>query len=114
MNKRALIYYGLLLIIPTMIIGIIGFSQIHREKDRFILEARLSARNRAQTIADSLQITLEAIENRLMDSLNRIPAEGLIKTLIKWEDTNPLVRNVFVWKDKEGLLYPETESWLSS
>ena len=114
MQKRALIYYGLLLIIPTMIIGIIGFSQIHREKDRFILEARLSASNRAQTIADSLQFTLEAIENRLMDSLNRIPDEDLITTLIEWEDTNPLARNVFVWKEKEGFLYPETERWLSS
>lgn len=108
MKLRVIILYWLLLLVPTLIIGAAGVLVLRDEEERLIQVQRSSARDRATAIADSVQITVEAVERNLAAALFRIPRTRVVDTLLYWKDTNPLIRNVFAWTPKEGLLYPET------
>jgi signal transduction histidine kinase len=106
MKKRSIILYWLLLILPTLVIGGVGIVVLRDEQERLIELERASARDRARAIADSLQITVEAVEHDLSQALHQIPRAGMIEALLDWKETNPLIRNVFIWKRDVGLVYP--------
>jgi signal transduction histidine kinase len=106
MKKRSIILYWLLLILPTLVIGGVGIVVLRDEQERLIELERASARDRARAIADSLQITVEAVEHDLSQALHQIPRAGMIEALLDWKETNPLIRNVFIWKRNVGLVYP--------
>ena len=106
MKKRSIIYYWLLLLVPTFVIGIFAFQLLRHEQERINQEVRFSARDRAQAIAETLQITVAAVEDGLSEALCAIEDGRLTETLLEWEESNPLLRNVFVWRPKAGLQYP--------
>ncbi len=106
MKKRSIILYWLLLLVPTFVIGVFAFQLLRHEQERMNREMRFSARDRAQAIAETLQITVSAVEDELSEALCRIQGAGLTETILQWERSNPLLRNVFVWKPKAGLQYP--------
>jgi signal transduction histidine kinase len=97
----------LLLLVPTVLIGAAAFQLLRHEQERIDQEARFSAQERAQTIGDTLQVTVGAVEDELTEALGRINADALSETLNAWEARNPLVRNAFIWSPKRGLLSPQ-------
>jgi signal transduction histidine kinase len=107
MRKRSIILYWLLLLVPTILIGTAALQLLRHEQERIDQQARFSAQERAQAIGDTLQLTVGAIEDELTEALQRIPADSLTETLSAWATHNPLVRNVFVWSPKSGLLSPQ-------
>jgi signal transduction histidine kinase len=108
MRKRSIILYWLLLLVPTILIGITAFQLLRHEQERIDKQARFSAQERAQAIGDTLQVTVGAIEDELSEALHRIPADSLTETLNAWATYNPLVRNAFVWSPRSGLLSPRS------
>lgn len=106
MKRRTIVVYWLLLLIPTMIVGLAAFRFLRHESERVRQRARSSAEDRVRTIADSLKVAISAVEEELTEQLRSIPAEGTVEALIEWQETSPLVRNVFVWHEADGLLYP--------
>ena len=106
MKKRLIVFYWVLLLVPTLVIGVVLFQLLRHEQDRMNQAARFSARERALAIADTLQITVEAVEDELTETLLRMPEGRLKETLINLEESNPLIRNVFIWDKKSGLTYP--------
>ena len=106
MKKRLIVFYWLLLLVPTLVIGVALFQLLRHEQERMNQAARFSARERALAIADTLQITVEAVEDELTETLLRMPSEGLKEALIRLEERNPLIRNIFIWDNKSGLTYP--------
>ena len=106
MKKRSIILYWLLLLVPTFVIGIFAFRLIRHEQERIDQEVRFSARDRAQVIAETLQLTVAGVEDGLSEALCGIQGNRLTETLLEWEKGNPLLRNVFVWRPKVGLQYP--------
>ncbi|MFC1833449.1 sensor histidine kinase [Thermodesulfobacteriota bacterium] len=110
MNQRAIILYWLLLLVPTLVVGTVAFYLLAHERDRINRLELESIRDRAQVLAESLQITMEAVQEDLTEALYTIPEDRMAQTLSQWEKTNPLVRNVFVWSDKTGLRFPDVES----
>ncbi|MBW1701795.1 MAG: hypothetical protein JRJ69_15505 [Deltaproteobacteria bacterium] len=106
MKKRLIILYWLLLLVPTFVIGVFAFQLLRHEQERIDQEVRFSARDRARAIAETLQVTVAAVEDGLTEALCRIHGNRLTETLLEWEKSNPLLRNVFVWKPKAGLQYP--------
>jgi signal transduction histidine kinase len=46
------------------------------------------------------------VEVELQQALYEVPGQRLVDTLLEWEATNPLIRNVFVWDGATGLEYP--------
>ncbi|MCP3954822.1 MAG: HAMP domain-containing histidine kinase [Desulfobacterales bacterium] len=106
MGKRAIIFFWLLLLIPTLLIAAGAIRLLRHEQARFESLRVTAARETGGALADSLQITISEIEAELLTSLRAVPQERLVETLGSWEAENYLVRNVFVWDPDRGLLVP--------
>ena len=114
MKKRSIILYWLLLLAPSLAISVAAFQMLRNEQKRINEQARYSARDRVQAIADTVKITVADVEDELTDALRRISPSRLIPVLTTWESSNPLIRNVFVWRPKRGLQYPQKAASLTS
>ena len=114
MSKRSIIIFWLLLLVPTLVVGAAAFKLLRNEQRRINQEVKLSAQDRVHAIGDSLQLTVEAVEDGLAEALKRIPIEKLEETLFSWEERNPLVRNSFIWNQKVGLKKPKPGSSATS
>lgn len=104
--KRTMIIYGLMLILPTVVMVVAGFRLLVHEKDQIRMRTVSSLTDRALSMAGGLELTVSELEDALTRSLIEIPEDRLSPTLLAWEKNNPLVRNVFVW-DNGLLVYPE-------
>ncbi|MDY6881820.1 MAG: HAMP domain-containing sensor histidine kinase [Thermodesulfobacteriota bacterium] len=107
MKKRLIVFYWILLLVPTLVVAVFLFQLVSHEQERMNQTIRFSAQERARAIADTLQLTVETVEDELTQTLLRMPSEGLKEALIDLEVSNPLIRNVFVWAKKTGLTYPK-------
>ncbi|MEI7899782.1 MAG: HAMP domain-containing sensor histidine kinase [bacterium] len=86
-----------LLVGATLAIGVLSLRLLGREEVRVADDARRALQDRAQVIADDLQLAVQGVENDMLtrvDALSTFDAPG---TLSKWPETHPLVRNTFVW-----------------
>ena len=106
MKKRSVIIYWLLMLIPAVAICLAAVKLLVHEQERITSLARDSRHERARSIAETLQITIDTVEDELRQALFEIPANRRVETLLKWETSNPLIRNVFVWDETAGLKYP--------
>ncbi|MBC8441041.1 MAG: HAMP domain-containing histidine kinase [Deltaproteobacteria bacterium] len=105
-SKRSIIIFWALFLVPTLIMAIIAFKLLSHEQDRISQSALHALSERAKTISETIHLTVEAVQENLTQSLLVIDQDDLKKNLIKWEETNPLVRNVFVYKKDQNLEYP--------
>lgn len=106
MGKRAIIFFWLLLLIPTLLIAAGAIRLLRHEQARIDSLRVTAARETVGALADSLQITIAEIKAEFLASLQAVPPERLVETLRAWEAQNYLVRNVFVWDPDQGLLLP--------
>lgn len=109
MKRRSIILYWLLLLLPTLAIAGVLFELLQHEQDRIARQALSSTEDRAEAIAETLQITVETLQEELTEALRNIPRERLRHTLEAWGKSNPLVRNTFIWTPVVGLQYPPTD-----
>lgn len=100
-GKKKIITYWLLLLIPTILIVGVAFQLLVHEQERVNRNTISSISERVTTVTDAIQITIGDIETGLTESLFQVPEAKLETTLITWAETNPLVRNVFIWKKNE-------------
>jgi signal transduction histidine kinase len=107
--KTRLLIAWLLLLIPTLILGVGALRLLENEESRLIGQAKETARSRVLAIADSIDVSVTEVKNGLLDTLRSLPQRSLIEQLDDWKRTNPLVRNVFVWQQGRGLLHPDPE-----
>jgi len=106
-NRRRIIVYWLLLLAPTACIGVFGVRLLELERDRMAARSRAAMLTRAQALAETLEIAVTDLQEELLRELRRIPAEDRVESLIRWERSNPLVRNTFVWAPGgAGLVHP--------
>lgn len=100
-SKRKIITYWFLLLVPTIILVGIGYQLILHEQERINKSAVSTLSDRAKAISETIHITIADLESELTASLVEIPESDLKETLLLWAETNPIVRNVFIWS-KEG------------
>ena len=86
--------------------AIIAFKLLSHEQERISQSALHALSDRAKTISETIHLTVEAVQENLTQSLLVLDQDALKKNLIEWEQTNPLVRNVFVYKKDQNLEYP--------
>lgn len=103
----------LLLLIPTLLIGALALQLLHGERDRLAESTLGAARQRAATIAETLDLAVAEVKDGLLASLRQLPADDLEQRLEDWRLGNPLVRNVFIWSPA-GLRLPDPASPPSS
>ncbi len=105
-SKRSIIIFWALFLVPTLIIALAAFQLLSHEQERISRSAVQALRERAKTISETIHLTVETVQENLTQSLLDIDPAQLKKNLIEWEETNPLVRNVFVYKKGRNLEYP--------
>jgi signal transduction histidine kinase len=105
-SKRSIIIFWALILVPTLIMAIAAVRLLSHEQDRISRSAMDSLSQRAQTISETIHFTVEAVQENLTRSLLALDPDTLAKNLIQWEETNPLVRNVFIYKKDQALEYP--------
>jgi len=105
-GKRAIIFFWLLLLIPTLLIAAGAIRLLQHEQARIDSMRVTAAREMGATLADSLQITIAEVKQELLTSLRGAAPVGLADTLRSWETENYLIRNVFIWDPDKGLVLP--------
>jgi signal transduction histidine kinase len=106
-TKPALLVYWFLLILPALFIGIRVLTLLSHEKERLRIQTVASLTERAKTMAENLELTVTDVEEAFTRSLFDLDENRAESVLRSWQESNPLVRNVFVWRDNR-LLYPST------
>jgi signal transduction histidine kinase len=105
-SRRFITLFWVLLLVPAIIISAVAFRLLIHEQERINRTTIISLTERAETIASNIHITVREVEESLSQALINIQAEQLKSTLLLWEETNPLIRNVFIWKKQTLLEYP--------
>jgi len=106
MNRRYVILYWLLLLIPTFVISAFLFRTLSQERTRIVQATYDTARDRAQTIAETIRLTTRGVENTINQALLLMPTENLPAILPGLASTTDLVNHVFIWSPETGLQYP--------
>jgi signal transduction histidine kinase len=108
MSKRAIIFYWLLLLVPTMVICVLAVGLLRGESKRLEQAATNTLNNQARLLADTLQVTVADVKADFMKAMAAVPPSNRTAQLAAWQRQNFLVRNVFVWDAVRGLRYPQT------
>ena len=108
-KQRKLILYWLLLLIPTLVIGILAISLLRHEQARINQAALTGLRQSVVTVAGNIAITVGEVQTALTQQLSDIPEPELAASLEQWERRNPLIRNVFVWDPDKQLVLPDPD-----
>ena len=98
-TRRIILIYWFLLIVPTLVIGIWALKLLSHEQDRLKAQALSALTQRAESMAETLEITVAEVEDALSRSLLALDGPRMKESLLEWQATNPLVRNVFVWEN---------------
>ncbi len=107
MNRRYVILYWLLLLIPTFVISAFLFQTLRQERTRIVEATYETARNRAETIAETIRLTTRGVEHTIIQALLLLPVDDTLQEmLLGFVRTTDLVSNVFIWSPESGLLYP--------
>ncbi len=106
MGKRSIIFFWLLLMIPTLLIAAGAMRLLRHEQARIESMRVTTAREMGGVLADALQITISEVKAGLLASLRAVSPERREETLGSWAAENYLVRNVFIWDPDRGLVLP--------
>jgi len=112
MTRFRLITSWLLLLIPTLLLGVGALYLLKGEESRLEESARATARDRIAAIAGNIDLAIAEVKDGLVETMQALPPGNLEQQadlLEEWKRSNPLVRNVFVWAPGRGLLYPDPE-----
>lgn len=105
-SRRSTLLFWILLLVSAVIVSIYAFKLLLHEQERINNSAEALLIDRAQAIAQDIHFIVEEVEQSLSKAMLDIDSDNLEPTLLLWEETNPLVRNVFIWKEKTLLKYP--------
>jgi len=112
MTRFRLIITWLLLLVPTLLLGLGALYLLKGEEARLAVSARATTSDRISAIAGNIDLAIAEVKDGLVESLQSLPPASVTRQtdlLEDWKRRNPLVRNVFVWERGRGLLYPDPE-----
>jgi len=112
MTRLRLIITWLLLLVPTLLMGLGALYLLKGEEARLAGSAMAAASDRISAIAGNIDLAIAEVKDGLVESLQSLPPASVIRQadlLEDWKRSNPLVRNVFVWERGRGLQYPDPE-----
>jgi signal transduction histidine kinase len=112
MTRFRLIITWLLLLIPTLLLGVGALYLLKGEEARLASSARATANDRISAIAGNLDLAIAEVKDGLVGTLSGLPQDDFMQQtdlLEEWKRSNPLVRNVFIWEQGRGLRYPDPE-----
>jgi len=108
-KSKLIILAWLLLLIPTLLLGIGALRLLQSEQARLLASGQAAARDRVVAMAGNIDLAIGEVEDGLLETLRNLPQDNLPDRLEAWKLENPLVRNVFVWQRGAGLRLPDPE-----
>jgi len=109
MRHHRLLIAWLLLLVPTLLLGVGALRLLDSEEARRSADLRQAAQARVESLADQLDLGIAEVQEGLMTTLQQLAGGDAVAALDDWNRSNPLVRNVFVWEKGRGLLFPDPE-----
>lgn len=116
-TSRRIFIYWLLLLIPTLVVGVAAIQLLRREQAQLAersaeaLEARrTTTAARVRLVVENLELLVGDVEEGLLDTLAAEPAAGLDAFLDQWEKNNPLVRIALRTTADGRVLRPDARS----
>ena len=80
------------------------------ERTRLAADRAEMRRAVASSFAEQIKNAVAETEASLMASVRRLPPDNPVSALRTMQESDPLIRNVFLWKRGEGLLWPRPDS----
>jgi signal transduction histidine kinase len=105
-RMRSIIFFWVLILVPSLFMSGAAYRLLSHEQERIGRAAQEAMMERAAAISETIHVTIETVKDNLIRSLVEIDPGLLKQTLLDWEKTNPLVRNVFVFEPGNKLIYP--------
>ena len=116
-TSRRTFLYWLLLLVPTLVVGVGAIQLLRREQARlaergaYADEARKAAMGaRARLIVENIELLVGEVQAGLLDTLASEPTETMDTFLAQWNRANPLVRAAFRASAEGRVLWPEASS----
>ena len=114
---RRIYLYWLLLLLPTLAVGVGAIALLRRERARLAERAALAdaarlaaVEARARLVAENVELLVGDVESGLLDALAAAPAGDPDAFLDGWERANPLVRATFRCREDGRLLRPAPDA----
>jgi len=108
-KTRWIVIAWLLLLVPTLLLGVGALRLLQNEEARLTASSRATAADRISAMAGNIDLAVAEVEDGLQETLRELPQGDLAGQLEAWKRGNPLVRNVFIWQRGRGLTYPDPE-----
>ncbi|WP_020589058.1 sensor histidine kinase [Desulfobacter curvatus] len=110
-SRRSIIIFWTLLLVPAMVLAGFAFRQLSFEQERIRRAGITALEDQARLVVQNLDQTMATLQANLTRSLldinaQDVSAQTLGEGLLAWEKINPLIRNVFIFHPRQGLLYP--------
>lgn len=99
----------LLLLVPTLIIGVVIFRLLDRTQELIATSTVLATTERAQALADTLALTAAEAKAGLTERLAAMDPQSPLDALLAMRGANPLVRNVFVQQPDGTMTWPPAD-----
>ncbi len=109
MKSKLIILAWLLLLVPTLLLGVGALRLLQSEETQLLSSQRAAASDRTSAIAGNFDLAIAEVQDGLQETLRQLPQQNLAQQLHRWKRSNPLVRNVFVWQQGRGLISPDPE-----
>jgi len=109
LKAKLIILAWLLLLIPTLLLGLGALRLLQNEEARLAGSQRQAALDRVQAIAGNIDLAVSEVKDGLQETLRTLPQQNLATQLDSWKRSNPLVRNTFIWQAGQGLIFPDPE-----
>jgi len=109
LKSRLIIIAWLLLLVPTLLLGVGALRLLQSEEARLLSSQRAAAGDRTSAIAANFDLAIAEVQDGLQERLQQFSQQNLASQLHRWKRGNPLIRNVFVWQQGRGLLHPDPE-----
>jgi len=105
-SKRSIILFWALILVPTLILSAFALRLLSNEQKRINQTGINTLTDRAQTISETIHLTVQTVQDNITASLLNLRPDVLLAELISWEETNPLIRNIFIFNSDKKLEYP--------
>ena len=106
MGMRRIVITWLVLLLTTLMFGALTMRLISREQRRLGEAAEVTARRQLEAAATQIELTIQGIEQGIMDQLLLLPTDTLTESLLQVERANPLVAHSYVWTHNREVLHP--------
>ncbi|NQZ70478.1 MAG: HAMP domain-containing histidine kinase [Lentisphaeria bacterium] len=106
MNIKKLYIYSALTVIAITALSVFSIRAIRMEEDFLRHQEQLNKERELTILTEQVKLYAETTRQDVLLGLQNINFNTMENDLIRRQNKDPLIRNVFIWNDQKGLSYP--------